>query len=806
MSPKRRGASLRGGRLVVVIVVALGVLIALGRAVAAAYVEVLWQLQAGYTGVFWRRMLWEWGTRALAGVVIGALVAANLRVAATTLGGIQIRRRFGNIEIAERIPRRLVWWGILSAGALLGLWFGAAVPANLGLHALLVASGGPWGLEEPILGHDVGFYVFWVPLLHGVITFSLIVTFLVFTLVTAAYAATGTIRWVRGRLDAQELPRVHLGAVVAVFLVLLAARLWLQRYMLLTDGSSAVQGMFGFADAEARLPALQTLTVICLAAAGGVLWGAIENRSAPVLASLAAVIAGALVIGQLYPRVVQRIRVQPNELARETPYIEHHLAFTRIGFGLDELERRHFVYTGASEIDWDLAARQIAGVPVWSRGAVLATFRALEALFPYYDFDEVTVDRYPTPSGPVPVAISVRQVDRSGIQEPNWQNQHLRKRYVAGAGAVAAMAAARTLEGRPQMLLTGIPPEVTRAGREVLGLEVTRPEIFFGTAPQEYAVVNPGPEPYLAPDSTPGKPGRDYPVGIPLTSGLRTALLAWHFGDPNLLFASELTDRSRLIYRRLAVDRAHAIAPFLRFPEPPYPVVSDGRVVWVLEGFTGTNAFPLSASREFGAVPAPVRYARNSVKVTVDAVTGRVDFYRVPVRDPLADAYERAFPGLFRPMSEMPEDLRAHLRYPRALLSLQSSIMLQYHQESPAAFHGQQDVWAEPDEVAEGASPAPYRAEYALFTLPGEEGPRFHLTTVFVPAARQNLTGILVGRTDERGVPELILLDVPVADQVPGPRQVEALVEQDPEISQQFSLWRTGGREVWTGHLHLLPV
>jgi uncharacterized membrane protein (UPF0182 family) len=229
-------------------------------------------------------------------------------------------------------------------------------------------------------------------------------------------------------------------------------------------------------------------------------------------------------------------------------------------------------------------------------------------------------------------------------------------------------------------------------------------------------------------------------------------------------------------------------------------------VVWIVEGFTGTGAFPLSTAHELGIVRSGVRYVRNSVKITVDAVTGDVAFYRVPIDDPLADAYASAFPGLFRSFDEMPPAIREHVRYSRALLGLQSRVLLQYHQESAPAFHGQQDVWNEPQELAETSAPIPYRPEYSLYTLPGESEPRFNLTTLFVPAGRQNLTGVLVGRVGPTGAEELLLLDVPVADQVPGPRQVEALVEQDPEISQQFSLWRTGGGEVWSGHLHLVPV
>jgi hypothetical protein len=282
-------------------------------------------------------------------------------------------------------------------------------------------------------------------------------------------------------------------------------------------------------------------------------------------------------------------------------------------------------------------------------------------------------------------------------------------------------------------------------------------------------------------------------------------VLAWYLRESNLLFASEVQPESRLVLHRDVVERVERIAPFLTFPESPYPVVHDGRIVWVLEGFTTTRFYPLarSTSLEFGR---SVSYARNSVKVTVDAVTGAVDFYAVPVDDPLRDAVDAAFPGLMKPLAEMPGGLRRHLRYSRALMALQSSVLLQYHQETPATFFGQQDVWAVPNELAQGTSPVTYQPEYGILRLPGDSVADFRLVTSFVPAGRQNLTGLLAGELDEGGRPRLRLFDVPVENQVPGPRQIEALVEQDPEISQQFSLWRTGGSRVWTGHLHVVPV
>ena len=788
------------------LVLAVGLLMAVGRAFAAFYVEILWHTGSGYGDMFWKRVLWEGGTRLGAAAVVGVLVLVNLNVASKTLGGIQIRRRFANIEISEQIPKRYVWWAMLSVAGLLGLWVSATIPPDLGLRGLVMLSADAWGATEPILGRDIGFYVFALPVLRIASGLGLMITFLLFTLVTAAYSATGALSWTNGRIQAQDLPRVHLGALAAVFLVLMAVQLSLGRYFLLLDGTSPVQGIFGFTDAEARLPALRTLSIISLAAAAGIFWGAWKNHAGPLLASLGSVVIGSIVIGQFYPSLIQRIRVEPNELVRESPYIEYNLDFTRRGFALDALQRRQFAYGEGESLDWGVIARQFAGLPVWNRGALLATYRELEALFPYYDFAEATIDRYQTPTGPVTVALSVRQVDPQGIQDPNWQNLHIRKRYVAGSGAVASLASVRTPEGRPEMLMTGIPPQVARDATPVTGLDLTRPDIFFGTRQQRYAVVNPDLGEYAAPDGAAGVPGVDFPVGIELTSGPRRAILAWNFSDLNLLISPEITESSRFIYRRLAVERAAAIAPFLRFPEDPYPVVANGRVYWLLEGFTGTSGFPLSTAADFGTSRRSVNYVRNSVKVTVDAVTGRVEFYRVPMEDPLADAYGKAFPGLFQSMDEMPAAIREHLRYPRSLIGLQSQVLLQYHQETAPAFHGQQDVWDKPQELAEGTSPVPYRPEYGLYTLPGESEARFHLSTVFVPAGRQNLTGVLIGRTGETGIPELMLLDVPVEDQIPGPRQIEALVEQDPMISQQFSLWRTGGSEVWTGHLHLIPT
>ncbi|HBV07027.1 MAG TPA: hypothetical protein DEF01_09825 [Gemmatimonadetes bacterium] len=340
-------------------------------------------------------------------------------------------------------------------------------------------------------------------------------------------------------------------------------------------------------------------------------------------------------------------------------------------------------------------------------------------------------------------------------------------------------------------------------------LQLDRPDVFFGTRAdrsREYVIVTPSIDQFQSPDGAVGIAGTDFPEGIQVLSTFRTLILAWYFRSANLLFSSELTEESRLVHKRRVSDRVRAVAPFLRFPETPYPVVASGRVFWIMEGFTSSLAFPLSSVYDFGSNRQFVRYVRNSVKVTVDAVTGEMLFYRVPVEDPMADAYANAYPELFLSIEEMPHDLRDHLRYPRSLLDLQSDVLLQYHQETAEEFHGQQDVWVKAQELSNSPNPVPYVPEYGIYTLPGEEAAQFQLTNVFVPAGRENLTATLVARTDPNGTPEMILMDVPVDEEVLGPRLIEARLEQDPVISQQFSLWRTGGSRVWTGHLHLVPV
>lgn len=803
--------TLRWGRILLLLAMGLGVVVLAARGLANLYTEILWFGSAGYASVLRTRILTEGGVRLGAGAITFALAYLNFRVVARTLSEIQIRRRFGNLEILERLPENAIRWGVVAASLLLGLWLGASLPGGGGLRLLLFLRAPEWGLRVPHLDQDVSFFVFGLPVMGGLLILGLALAFLLLSFSAAGYAATGSLTFRGGRPKIAPLPRKHLAVLGGIFLLFLAARFWLSTYLLLLDGNSGVQGIFGFADADARIPGYRALALLTAGAAGVTVWSGLRARFAPLLGAGGAVVLGGFLLVQLYPEILQRWRVEPNELARETPFIEDNLRFTRLGFGLDDLRQREFGFSAEARPDWGDAARQFAGLPIWTTSTLLTTFQEVEARFRYYDFEEVTVDRYPSPSGVTPIAVAVREINSGGIPDPNWQNLHLRPRYLAGMGAVASDVTRRTPQGRAPMYLSGIPP--VRSEDPVAPPEIFLSDyrVFFGSRPQLYAILNSdaseerlGDLPET--DEIPiGVDTEGQIQGIPLQGILRTLAMAWRFRDPNLLFATEVTSESLVVFRRSVIERASAIAPFLRFLEAPYPVIHDGRIVWILEGFTTTRSFPLSSGHDLPG-SGVASYIRNSVKITVDAVSGETRFYTMDEEDPILSAWARVFPDLFQSIEAMPRALQSHIRYPRSLLELQARVLLQYHQETAPVFHGQQDVWALPQELGQGTRPTRFRPEYGHFRLPGQEAPEFLLTTVFVPEGRQNLTGLLAARSDPPHYGELLLLDIAVEEQVPGPRQIEALVEQDPVISQQFSLWRQGGSRVWSGHLHVIPV
>lgn len=781
----------RPARLLILGIAALAVVLLAVTATAELYTEALWFGSLGRSSVLWTRIGASLAVRLGATLLGGALVLANLWLVIGHLGPIHLRRRYGNLEIAEQIPRRYVHAAIAVIAALTGWWlsgipFGGAAP----LEVLAWLRRVPFGVEDPLFGRDLSFFVFGLPVYYRILDYILLATLWSLLLVAIGYVLVGAVRLRGTRLEVDDHPRVHFALGLSLLLVLLAIRYWLDRYGLLIEGSGFQDGT-GYTDVAARLPAYRVLALLSLAAAFALAYGALRRTWWPPIIAVGLLVAGLVGLGAIYPSIIQQLRVEPNELARESAYIDWRIEFTRLGFGLDELERRSYRPAGALP-----AWREMTGIDrlgLWDSEPLRTALNQIQAVTRFYQFADVDNDRYGPPGERRPVAIAVRELDEDGLDQRTWQNVHLT--YVHGIGAVAAPLDERTADGDAVLWLRDNP--AVRSPDAVEGIELTQPRVYFGETMSEYVVVR---DSAGATEDLVGQ----VTTGVPLTSFLRTLAFAWRFSDRNLLFSREITDRSRMLFRRQLVERVSRLLPIVAWDRDALPVLVEGRIVWLLDGYAVTASFPLAEQFGLGDANMGVRYVRNSVKATVDAVSGDVRFYALDGEEPLLRTYRHVFPGLIEPLEAMPAELRAHLRYPTLLFRLQAQVLAEYHVDTAAEFYSGEDAWQLPGAAA--TQPAQPTSNYLITRLPGEVVAEFLVLQPLVARQRQVMTGLLVAGNEEGGYGPRVLLQLPAGQQVPGPAQIEALIEQDPAISTRLSLWREGGRTVQLGRLRVVPL
>jgi uncharacterized membrane protein (UPF0182 family) len=654
----------------------------------------------------------------------------------------------------------------------------------------------PFGSADPIFGRDLGVYVFVLPfwrVLHGWAT-ALVVVTLLLTLLLYVLQRSFVLTSRGPRLAAGA--RTHLLILASLLLALKAVGFWLDRFELLFSARGVVYGA-SYTDVHAALPFLGVLTVLASLCAGACLVQ-IMRPGLRLVAGGVVVLAAAWVLGLgAYPAFLQRFRVAPNELAAERPYIEHSIRMTRQAYGLDRIEEREF------PADETLDARAlerneatIKNIRLWDYRPLLRTYGQLQEIRTYYKFVDVDNDRYTVGGEYRQLMLSPRELSHQHLQGGrNWINEHLT--YTHGYGVVVGPVNRVTAEGLPEFLAKDIPPRSTGDFPAI-----TRPEIYYGELSNEYALVRTRSQEL------------DYPAGdqnvyttyqgvggIPIGTRLRQAAFAIRFGELKIVLSNDLTAESRIMIYRTVGERVQKIAPFVRFDRDPYLVITDaGRLVWMLDGYTATDRYPYSD---------PVRgignYVRNSVKVTTDAYDGRVNFYLADPTDPIVQVYARAFPGVFRPLDDMPADLRAHIRYPEDFFAIQARKYATFHMEDPQVFYNKEDLWAVPRRTIEGRDREmePY---YTIMRLPGEKREEFILLTLFNPARRDNMIAWLAGRSDPAHYGRLVVYNFPKQKLVYGPRQIDARIDQDPVISQQLALWNQRGSTVIRGSLLAIPI
>ena len=805
-SGRRRLTTLRRpGRLAAGIVIALLLILVFGRSAAEFYTDALWYQALDHSSVFWTRLLAVLSVRAVTGAVGAALILLNLWYVLRQLGPVHLRRRYGNLEIAEQVPRSYLVTGTVALSVLAGWWLSTmqfSGTASLALLAWLRAE--DWGLSDPLFGHDLSFYIFSLPVFVRLLDFLLIVLVWSALLVGIGYALVGAVR-VRGtRFEIDDRPRVHFALIIAGMLAAFGARLLLGRYELLMDGGG-FGGTIGYTDVHARLPARLILGLLAFAAAGSLLYGALRRTWGPPVVALGVFLVAAAGMGVIYPAVVQKVQVEPNQLASEVEYIGWNMEFTRRAYGLADMERRSFRYRRADADTWTAIAPALEDLPLWDLQQLQTLFNEIEGRQRYYHFPGVDYDRYMTGDGVEQVAIGVREFAQEGLP-PNsqtWQTIHLSPMATRGFGAVVTPTAQK-LRGDPIYWLNDVQP-VQRSAAAPLSLELREPSVFFGETMSEYAIVGHAARSTGAVGDIGGAaaPVPHVATGIPLSSFARIVAFALRFGEQNLLFARELGDTSRLLFRRSVDERVHELAPFLLWDAGAQPVIADGRIVWILDGYTASSNYPLARpdTLEIGVL----RYLRSSVKATVDAVSGEVRMYAVGEPDPILSTYRRIFPDLIRDEAAMPPYVREHLRYPTLLFRVQADILEEYHLDRPESFFAGQDVWQLPSELTPQLGPRRLPG-FMMAPMPGETEPEFLLLSAFIARERQNLTGLLIARSDPGHYGELVLLEMPRDDQIKGPSQITSIIEADPLISQQLSLWQQAGRTVHRGHLRMVPT
>jgi uncharacterized membrane protein (UPF0182 family) len=592
-----------------------------------------------------------------------------------------------------------------------------------------------------------------------------------------------------------ERARRHLLILLAVLLVVKAAGYYLDSFELLYSSSGASFGA-SYTDIHARLPALRILAIGALAIAALCVAQIYRQGYRPVLFAIGALIALHAIGLNVYPSLLQRLRVAPNEIVAELPFIERNIRFTRLAFGLDKVESQEFpAEENLSAEDFKRNQSTIDNIRLWDHRPLLVTYAQLQEIRPYYKFVGVDNDRYVIDGTYRQIMLSARELSHQHLQSRNWINEHLT--FTHGHGVVFGPVNQVTPVGLPEFFIRDIPPVATTA------LKITRPEIYYGELANEYVLVQTASQEL------------DYPAGdqnvytkyegrggVAIGSLWRRLIFSAHHATFRILLSRDLTAESRILYHRRIQDRVKKIAPFIDFDEDPYLVIApDGRLFWIVDGYTMSDRFPYSQPwRQQG-----LNYIRNPIKAVVDAYHGAVDFYLSDDTDPIMQSFAKIFPGLVKPMDAMPEDLRAHVRYPQDLFSIQAHTYATYHVRDPQVFFNKEDILSIPRQRGDGREidMEPY---YTIMRLPGESKEEFVLLLPFSPSRRDNMRAWLAARSDGPNYGKLTALEFPKAKLIYGPKQIDARIDQDTFISQQLTLWSQAGSQVIRGSLLAIPI
>jgi uncharacterized membrane protein (UPF0182 family) len=804
---------------VIVLIVLLGSL----RSLATLYTDRLWFSSVNLTGVWDTLLGVKLGLFASFGGLFFVLLWVNLIVCdrvSTSVEGHdpedELVRRYQRMvrPYSNRIYAGLsVVVALIAAAGAIGEW----------QNWLLFTHAQSFGVPDPQFHLDASFYVFKLPFLEFLVNWLIVSLIVVIVFTAVFHYLNGGIRTQRVRPRVRPVVKAHLSVLLALVALAKAAGYVLAKYQLVTSTNGFVEGA-GYTDVHARIPALELLFWISLAAAAVLVWNIRrQGWTLPILAvGLWAFVA--LVIGVIYPAVAQAI-VNPSQNSKEAPYIARNITATRYAYGLNDVATSSFAATTSLTAEQVLQnVATLANIRLWDPDPQISlpTFNKLQYAHGYYTFQGLAVDRYKIDGTLQPVLVGVRQINQSGIASPTWVNTHLQ--FTHGEGIVLAQANTSTANGDPVFAVKNVPPaSIAQAPK------VTQPDVYFGLNDPGYVVAN-----TKEAEIGSGDPHYKGTGGVQLSSFLRKAAFALRLGDFNLLISGQVTHESRIMFVRDIQAMAQKAAPFLSWDADPYPVLVSGQIEWVLDGYTTTSEYPYSQNAssilvpQGSGLPGSYNYVRNSVKLVINAYSGTMKFYAMD-SDPILRTYEAAFPGMFTPASKMPPALAQHLRYPEDIFSVQAALYGRYHISSPNNFYNADGAWTLSPTAGAGSpsqalsvtlttnpqgqtisgSIAPMSPVYQVLQVPGQTGQSFNISDAYVPfttsAASQNLSAFIFG-TYKPGSGGKLHVYVTQGGQTVGPALAESEIQQNSTVSQQITLLDQHGSSVLLGNILMVPV
>ncbi len=769
--------------------------------IASIYIDVIWFKSLAFVSVFWKILITKGIVIFFFAALFFVLSYINLTFARRfapefqveinqdefVKPEIQLYQSLQNIQVNKKF--------VLLFSLVVALFMGFSESVSWE-KILIYFNRTSFGIADPIFNKDIGFYMFNLPFLEffrNWLFFSLVIITVV---VGAIYVVKKAIKLENKKIEMDAPIKIHLSILIGILLILKSAEYWLNTFKILYSTRGIIFGA-GYTDVHANLLALRILTFLALACAVLFFITARKQDLKLPIVGLAVLLGVSALMGTVYPEIVQRAVVLPNEGTKETPYISNNIKYTRMAYGLNDIKEEEFpVKEEISLEDIEKNEETINNIRLWDWRPIKQTLKQIQAIRLYYDFNSVDVDRYHFNGNYQQVMISPRELDKDKIPEKarTWVNEVLT--YTHGYGVVVNPVNKISGEGLPEMLIKDIPPVSS------VNIAITRPEIYYGEITKGYVIVKTKAKEFDYPKGDENVYSTYAGNGGMLISSLwRRILFSIKYSNPQILLTTNFTPESRIMIYRTIQERVKKIAPFLSYDKDPYMVISkEGKLFWIQDAYSISSNYPYSTP-----LMGSFNYIRNSVKIIIDAYNGTMDFYIVDQKDPLIKVYANIFPQLFKNFDQMPEDLKEHIRYPKDLFQVQAELYSTYHMLDPDVFYNKEDYWNTPNEIyAENEiRMEPY---YIVTKLPGHDREEFILMTPFTPSTKNNMIAWLAAKNDQPEYGELVVYKFPKEKLIFGPMQIEARIDQDSEISQQLTLWGQKGSTVIRGNLLVIPI